>query len=207
MTNSRNLDDRHTRLRGAEADLNEARAVRYFDAARLLDRATPSNRADYFEPLNFLLAMAGELTLKAFLMRAGMSDKELSGHKVRHSLSALLTLGVSRGLKTTAAVAQALIQMDEAHMKHLFRYSPPISSVAATPIFATEPKAAIQAIGELLDHCSPRPLDIRRHTSSGIAWLRALHADPALGQASLNQLIDEIRSYQEHIKRVTVGSA
>lgn len=72
-------------------------AVRYLDAARVLQRN--STTADTFwEPQNHLFAMAAELALKAFLERAGVTEKELKRQDVRHSLKALLLLAISKGL-------------------------------------------------------------------------------------------------------------
>lgn len=118
-----------------------AMAVRYLDAARVLHKN--STTADTFwGPQHHLFAMAAELALKAFLERAGVSEKDLKRQDVRHSLNALLMLAIARGLRTNRDVAEVLMEMDEAHSSHAYRYVPRPEEGDVVTVYSARPASA-----------------------------------------------------------------
>ena len=144
-------------------------AVRYLDAARVLHKN--STTADTFwEPQNHLFAMAAELALKAFLERAGVSEKELKRQNVRHSLNSLLLLAISKGLRTSHEVAEVLMEMDEAHSSHAYRYVPRPEEGEVVTVYSARPASAYQAIQRLMDQCAADPAILRTKTKFPQEW-------------------------------------
>ena len=175
-----------------EGDLNEERAVRYFDAARLLNRGQDA----FWEPFNLLLGMGAELTLKAFLMRAGVPDKKLRHKDVRHSLNELCRLAVTNGLSASANAVRPILLLHEAHASHSFRYTSNLAPGRITAVFYPVPEDAIAGLGKLLDQASPNPQRLRHHVTSGIDWPIAAAATHPLKIEQLEYWIKEITSRQ-----------
>jgi hypothetical protein len=155
------------------AKLTTAMAVRYLDAARVIHKHSPSPNA-LWEPLNHLFAMAGELALKAFIEGVGVPEKELRGVSVRHSLNALLLLAVTHGLRTSRDVAEAIMEMDEAHSSHFYRYVPRPGESEVITVHSPHPAVAFAAIQRLLDQCVIDPLEVRKHSAFPDDWPAAL---------------------------------
>ncbi|MDB5535263.1 MAG: hypothetical protein JWQ65_138 [Devosia sp.] len=183
-----------------EGDLVELRAVRYFDAARVLHQHSGGSRS-YWEPLNHLLAMAAELTLKAYLIRAGEKGSTLKGMKVRHSLNALLRLAIARGLQASDDAVNPLLMMSRAHSDHSFRYTGMLAEGQDTLVFHAPAEAAITGIGCLLDFASRSPGTIRSYAASGIAWPAAAMPEYPVTLEQLALLIQEVASDQEFAER------
>ncbi|SFD34002.1 hypothetical protein SAMN04488059_1433 [Devosia psychrophila] len=137
---------------------------------RVLHKNSPSPNA-LWEPQNHLFAMAAELALKAFLERAEVLEKELKRQSVRQSLNGLLLLAVSKGLRTSHEVAEVLMEMDEAHSSHAYRYVPRPEEGEAVTVHSARPANAYAAIQRLLDQCAADPFN-RQNTnqvSGGVA--------------------------------------
>lgn len=171
-------------------------AVRYLDAARVLHKN--STTADTFwGPQNHLFAMAAELALKAFLERTGVSEKELKRQDVRHSLNGLLLLAVSKGLRTSHEVAEVLMEMDEAHSSHAYRYVPRPEEGEVVTVYSARPASAYVAIQRLLDQCAADPAIIRTQTKYPEEWPPALlPVHPVTGE-QLREWIAEKQSLRE----------
>lgn len=148
-------------------------AIRYLDAARVVHKNSPFPNA-LWEPLNHLFAMSAELALKAFLEEVGVSEKELRGPGIRHSLNALLLLAVGRGLRTSHEVAEVLMEMDEAHSSHAYRYIPRPSESEVTTVYSAHPAVAFAAIQRLLDQCVTDPAEVRKHSALPDDWPAAV---------------------------------
>ncbi len=187
-----------------EAQLTEARAVRYFDAARVLHRHTNSNVQGYWEPINYLVAMAAELTLKSYLLRVGVDSKKLKARSFRHNLSNLTLLAVQAGLRTSDEAVEPVLLMAEAHSDHAFRYTEVMAPERVTVIFHAKPEPAIEGVGLLLDHASADPHGIRRHAASGIEWPLSLPVAKPITEAAVVKWIDKIKEDQALI-RATKG--
>ena len=185
----------------SEAQLMEARAVRYYDAARVLHQHTTTDIQSYWEPFNFLLSMAAELSLKAFLMGTSVPVGQLKSQAVRHSLSGLLGLAIENGLRTSQAAVEPILHMHKAHAEHSFRYTGNLAPDKVRVIFHAKPEPAILGIGELLDHASPNPFKLRSHTASGAEWTVALPAIRPVTAEELRLWIVEIDSYQKAIAK------
>jgi hypothetical protein len=183
----------------AEAGLTEARAVRYFDAARVLNQQTREPDQSYWEPINHLLAMAAELTLKAFLLRAGEKKKKLTEIPTRHDLRQLLRLAVGRGLKASKSAVEPLLHIAKAHKGHSFRYCDNLSGNAPALIFSVHTDAAIAGIGQLLDQSSPDPTRLRNFAASSIAWPYNPFAHLPVTADQLERLIEQVEAYQKSI--------
>lgn len=191
-----------------EADLTEARAVRYFDAARTLHRSANAPVQSFWEPLNYLLAMSAELTLKAFLIRSGIGPGALKQPRVRHSLTALLRLAVANGLRSTYEAVEPLLHMDRAHSEHAFRYTDKLSPGQVTVIFHAEPNAAINGLAKLIDHASPNPSKLRGHIGSEMEWPYALPVQAAITSDELELWIAEVTSHQSFVEsRAKAGAS
>ncbi|QOG07514.1 hypothetical protein IGS74_04575 [Aureimonas sp. OT7] len=94
-------------------------ADRYRKAAKLvIDRQ--ASEFEHMEPVGFLIAMAAEITLKAFLSDRGWSDKKLK--KLGHDLRAILRSAVDAGLLLTSSEARCILTMRDAHFSHFNRY-------------------------------------------------------------------------------------
>lgn len=171
-------------------------ALRYLDAARVLHKN--STTADTFwEPTNHLFAMAAELALKAFLERAGVSERELKRQDVRHSLNALLLLAISNGLRTSQEVADVLMEMDEAHSSHAYRYVPRPEEGEVVTVYSARPASAYPAIQRLLDQCAADPAILRTQTKFADEWPPAsLPVHPITGE-QLQEWIAEKQSLRE----------
>lgn len=144
-------------------------AVRYLDAARVLHKNSPAPNA-LWEPLNHLFAMSAELALKAFLERVGVSELELRKQDIRHSLSSLLLLAVSHGLRTSYEVADILIEMDDAHASHAYRYVPRPPEGEVAMVYSAHPVAAFESIQRLLDQSAQDPAELRIQTKFPEDW-------------------------------------
>jgi hypothetical protein len=114
--------------------------------------------------------MSAELALKAFIERAGASEKELKRPSVRHSLNGLLLMAVSHGLRTTQDIANVLIEMDEAHSSHAYRYVPRPGDGETITVHSAHPAVAFAAIQRLLDHCSTDPAEVRTASKFPEDW-------------------------------------
>lgn len=176
-------------------------AVRYLDAARVLHKN--STTADTFwGPQNHLFAMAAELALKAFLERGGVSEKELKRQNVRHSLNALLMLAIDRGLRTNRDVAEVLMQMDEAHSSHAYRYVPRPEEGEVVTVYSARPASAYPAIQRLLDQCAADPAIIRTQTKFPEEWPPVLLPVHPVTGAQLQEWIAENQSLREFASTV-----
>ncbi|MCB1466776.1 MAG: hypothetical protein KDK08_06455 [Rhizobiaceae bacterium] len=167
-------------------------AVRYFDAARVLHKNSPSPNA-LWEPLNHLFAMSAELALKAFLESVGVSDQELRKQSIRHSLNSLLLLAVRHGLRTSHDVADVLLEIDEAHASHAYRYIPRPANGDVTTVYSAHPTVALAAIQRLLEQCATDPSEVKTQTKFPEDWLPA---SLPLHPVSTEQLEDWISEKQ-----------
>ncbi len=175
-------------------------AVRYLDAARTLYIYSPVPNA-LWEQLNHLFAMSAELALKAFLERNGVSERDLRDVDVRHSLSGLLQLSVHHGLRTNRDVADTLLDMDDAHSSHAYRYVPRPTNSDAVAVHSAHPKVALSAIQRLLDQCAPDPAEMRAQSIFPDDWPPASLPLHPLSTEHLKALIEEKRSFREFTRR------
>lgn len=151
--------------------------------------------------------MAAELALKAFLDRAGVSEKELKGQSVRHSLNALLLLAISKGLRTSHDVAEVLMEMDEAHSSHAYRYVPRPEEGEIVTVHSARPANAYSAVQRLLDQCASDPAIVRTQTMFPEEWPPALlPVHPVTGE-QLQQWIAERRSLRDAARSSASGRA
>lgn len=144
-------------------------AIRYLDAASILHRNSPSPNA-LWEPLNHLFALSAELSLKSYLERVGVPEKDLKGLSMRHSLFALLSLAVRNGLRTSHEVADVLLEMDEAHSSHYYRYVPRPNDGEVVTVYSARPANAFEAIQRLIDYCAVDPSEVRTKTKFPEYW-------------------------------------
>lgn len=135
-----------------------ATAGRYWRAAhKLLERGSP---AEFFEPVNYLLAMALELTLKAFLAQTGKSPSFV--RRAGHDLETLLRHCVEVGFPISQDDATVCLLAAEAHREHFFRYGPQkFDPKQAFIIQLAEPRKLLAAIARLLDMASGDPAHVR----------------------------------------------
>lgn len=73
-------------------------------------------------PTMALQAFSIELFLKSFLAKQGVTEKELSGHVLRHDLCALGNRAIAGGLSHSPALDLLIGILAEQHKKHGYRY-------------------------------------------------------------------------------------
>lgn len=144
-------------------------AMRYLDAAIVLHKNSPAPNA-LWEPLNHLFSMSFELALKAYLERVGVTEKELRKQNFRHSLHGLLLMAVEKGLRTTCEEADVVLEMDEAHASHAYRYVPRPADGEVATVYSAHPAVAFAAIQRLLDQCAEDPAELRAKTNFPEEW-------------------------------------
>ncbi|QFU16569.1 hypothetical protein [Microvirga thermotolerans] len=105
------------------------RAEEFYGAFRALPAKKPISWPRYY-----LLTHTIELSLKAFLLRKGVSRADL-WKKFRHNINSLLSEAMSRGLRIGPLAAGELEHLHEAHSKHWPRYP----TTPGKPIFLIEP--------------------------------------------------------------------
>lgn len=182
--------------------LTTATAIRYLDAARVVWKNSP-NATAFWEPLNHLFSMSAELTIKAFLEREGVSEKELKRARIRHSLNALLLLAMNHGLRTTRDVANAIMEMDEAHSSHAYRYIPRPAEGEPITVYSAHPAVAFTALQELLDQCATDTHEIRACSNFPEEWRPASLPVHPITTHELEGWIEEkkrLRAWAEELK-------
>lgn len=137
-------------------------AVRYWHCARVV-LANQIRAAEFMEPVGFLLGMASELTLKAFLLDVGMSDKILSSKKFGHDLRALLRECLKKGLELSPYEAMCVLNMRDAHFTHFNRYGAQADEDGVpTGIFLlTDDDKALSVVAALIDRVAGDPDKLR----------------------------------------------
>lgn len=168
-------------------------AIRYLDAARVLWKNSPNEDA-FWGPLNHLFSMSAELALKAFLERAGVSEKELKRQRVRHSLNTLLLLAVRHGLRTTRNVADAVMEMDEAHSSHTYRYVPRPAEGESHIVYSAHPAVAFTALQQLLYQSAEDTYEIRARSNFPEDWGPASLPVRPVTTRELEQWVEEKKS-------------
>ncbi|MCZ4273370.1 hypothetical protein [Maritalea porphyrae] len=179
-----------------------AMAIRYLDAARVLWKNSPNANA-FWEPLNHLFAMSAELALKAFLESKGVLEKELKSPSIRHSLNALLLLAVGHGLRTNRDVADAIMEMDQAHSLHAYRYVPRPSEGESFTVYSAHPAVAFKALQQLLDHCASNTDEMRARSEFAEDWPPAVLPVCPITTNELKEWIKDLkdrRDWRETIK-------
>lgn len=171
-------------------------AIRYLDAARVLWKNSPNANA-FWEPLNHLFSMSAELALKAFLERAGFSEKELKRATIRHSLNALLLLAVNHGLRTTRDVADAVMEMDEAHSSHAYRYVPRPAEGESLTVYSAHPAVALTALQQLLYQSADDTHEVRARSNFPEDWPPASLPVHPVTTKELEKWIEENKSLRE----------
>lgn len=173
--------------------LTTAMAIRYLDAAWVVWKNSPNADA-FWEPLNHLLSMSAELTLKAFLEREGVTEKELKKATIRHSLNSLLLLAVKRGLRTNRDVADVIIEMDAAHSSHAYRYVRRPADGESLTVYSAHPAVAVKALQGLLDQCAVDTHEIRARTNFPKDWPPASLPVVSVTTRELQEWIEEKKS-------------
>jgi hypothetical protein len=118
----------------------------YLRAARLIESADPDLPSS---PIYFLLCHGMEIVLKAYILAAGGTEKELRPQNIRHHLDELrnraFALGYSPSEKTNAVIDM----LAPYHASHSFRYR--------DPGFKTYPTTdeVIQSLEAMLIHIEP----------------------------------------------------
>jgi hypothetical protein len=181
-------------------------AIRYLDSASVLHRNSPSPNA-LWEPLNHLFAMSAELALKAFLESVGVPERDLRGSSIRHSLYTLLSLAVTHGLRTSYDVADVILEMDEAHSSHTYRYVPRPAEGEVVTVYAARPASAFVAIQSLIDHCATDTSEVRAHTVFPNDWPPASVPEYPVTTDQLKLWFEERKSLREFFGTADSDSA
>lgn len=181
-------------------------SARYWNTARVVleHHAGPSA---HFEPLLYLLGMAAELSLKAFLTHAGMSDQELSGKKVGHDLRACLRQCVQRGMILTANEVKGILTLRQGHLDHFTRYGPKAHNgvLELGAMRLANPTVVLSLIASVIDRVTGDPDVLRRHgTETRIEWPET----PLIIKAcTLSELAALEQEEQQEVNRISALNA
>ncbi len=140
-------------------------AMRYWHSARII-LANQIRQSEFLEPLGFLLGMATELALKAYLLDTGVTEKALASKKMGHDLRALLRECIRASLEIAPNEASCILNMREAHFTHFNRYGAPADEqgVPHGAVLLTNDEMALSQVAALLDRISGDPAKLRvRH--------------------------------------------
>lgn len=119
----------------------------------------------------FLMAFATELYLKAFLLQAGVTDKELSDpSKYGHNLRALMTKAAEMGLSfSQSPLLEKLVDhLNASHKRHGIRYMRPGEEVQVP----TDLPNSLAVLLHLGDHLWKHTDVAKTHPSRGAAGPR-----------------------------------
>ena len=124
--------------------LTDAKA--YLKAGNALSQSD----VDIFSPVYFLLCHGIELSLKAFILASGGSERELMKQDTRHHLNALRDRARALGYQPANEKTDEVIDMlNPYHSNHSFRYRDPgykrFPNIADT----------IEVLASMLDEISP----------------------------------------------------
>jgi len=105
---------------------------------------------DLFSPVYFLLCHGIELSLKAFILASGGSERELKKQDIRHHLDALRNRAHLLGYQPAHEKTDAVIdRLPPHHSNHSFRYRDP--GYKSFPLIAD----TIEVLASMLDEISP----------------------------------------------------
>jgi hypothetical protein len=156
-------------MKTSAASYRMAIAARYWHSARIILQ-NQTRPIEFMEPVAYLLAMAAELTLKAYLTDSDYTDAQLSGRKIGHDLGACLRHAIQGGLEVSELEASCILSMRAAHLTHFNRYGPRSEggNLALGAFSATDEQASLTRVGSLIDRVAGSP-----------DTLRKLHGHPA----------------------------
>ena len=137
------MTDRRTELVGM-GYLTDAKA--YLKAGNALSQSD----VDMYSPVYFLLCHGIELSLKAFILASGGSERELKQQDTRHHLNVLRDRARALGYQPANEKTDEVIEMlAPYHSSHSFRYRDP--GYASLPVIAD----TIEVLTSMLDEISP----------------------------------------------------
>jgi hypothetical protein len=124
--------------------LTDAKA--YLKAANAL----PRDDISLFTPVYFLLCHGIELSLKAFILASGGSERELRKQDIRHQLDKLRDRARALGYQPANAKTDEVIEMlAPYHANHSFRYRDP--GYARWPVISD----TVEVLTSMLDEVGP----------------------------------------------------
>lgn len=179
-------------------------AARYWNAARLIiqHQARP---VEHLEPVGYLLAMAAEIALKAFLTELAYDDRQLS-RRVGHDLRQALRQALSNGLLISRDEASCILNMREAHLSHFNRYGLPATEgkLKLGAVLLTDEEAALRYVGMLIDRIagSPKLLRDRASGQASVAWPLTLPVSDPVTLSQLEQINQAIEAKVRGIERL-----
>ena len=137
------MTDRQTELVGM-GYLTDAKA--YLKAGNALSQSD----VDMYSPLYFLVCHGIELSLKAFILASGGSERELKQQDTRHHLNVLRDRARALGYQPANEKTNEVIEMlAPYHSNHSFRYRDP--GYKSFPVIAD----TIEVLTSMLDEISP----------------------------------------------------
>ena len=180
-------------------------AIRYWHSARIV-MASQVRTAEYMEPVGYLLAMATELTLKAFLVDCRVADKVLGSKQVGHDLGACLRLAIQNGLEVSDAEARTILSMREGHLSHFNRYGPKSDkgNLQLGAFLMADEVASRDRVAALIDRVSGDPSQLRRlwQHPSDLDWPVTLPLLSFVDLDRLKELEAENRAEVENIAKL-----
>lgn len=183
------------------ASLRLAVAIRYWHGARII-LGHQIRDVEFMEPVGHLLSMAAELTLKAYLLERGMTDREMGKQKIQHDLGAILYLCIQQGLLLGEQEVEMILVLRTAHLKHFHRYGPK-SFAGAYAIVLLNERLALHLLGRLIDLVAGDPKDLRHmhERPEDLEWPSTEPPTEPVTLIRLNRMAAAAEAYAQKIEK------
>jgi hypothetical protein len=183
------------------ANYRLAVAARYSHSARIVI-SNQFRPVEFYEPVGFLLCMATELSLKAFALDAGFTEKQLSSRNMMgHDLGKAVLMCVKHGLELAEDEIVTLLIMRLGHLAHFYRYGFEEQQRGMGSILLADEQAALASVARLIDRVSGDPSVLRRlhQHPEDLDWPETLPALSPVTYARVVNLMDEVERYANQI--------
>lgn len=188
-------------LRQPMASLRLAVAIRYWHSARII-LAQQTRDVEFMEPVGHLLSMTAELTLKAYLLERGMTDREMGKQRIQHDLGAILRLCIQQELHLGEQEVEMILVLRTAHLEHFHRYGPKHLAGAYTIVLPKE-QLALQVLARVIDLVSGDPKDLRHlhERPEDLDWPRTEPPAEPVTLVRLNRMAAAAEAYAEKVEK------
>lgn len=187
-------------LKQTMSSMRLAVAIRYWHSARII-LGQQIRDVEFMEPVGHLLSMAAELTLKAYLLEHGMTDKELGKQRIQHDLGAILRLCIQHGLQLEEQEVEMILVLRTAHLEHFHRYGPKSFAGTYTIVLPNE-QFALRLIARVIDRIAGDPKDLRHlhERPEDLDWPRTEALTEPVTLIRLNRMAAAAEAYAQKVE-------
>lgn len=184
------------------ASLRLAVAIRYWHSARII-LGQQIRAFEFMEPVGHLLSMTAELTLKAYLLERGMTDREMGKQRIQHDLGAILRLCIQHGLHLGEQEVEMILVLRTAHLEHFHRYGPKPFAAAFTIVLSNE-ELALQLLGRVIDliACDPKDLRQLHQRPEDLDWPLTEPPGEPVTLTRLNRMAAAAEAYAQKVEKI-----